>query len=84
MKGYTECSLPVCFLILLFIFPFILPDRTGHHYVFRAHGFRMADVESDFVWLNIGKMKGADEDTGFYFIGNFFALITSLRVEDSP
>ena len=47
------------------ILPLTLPDRTSHHFILRAHSFRVADAGCDIVQHDIRKMEGADEYAGF-------------------
>jgi hypothetical protein len=47
-----------------------LPDSTGHYFIFRAHGFGVADAGSNIVQHDIGEMESAAEYAGFYFVGN--------------
>ncbi len=53
----------------------ILPDGTSHHFIFRAHGFRIADAGGDIVQHDIGEMESAAEYAEFYlttFSTSFF------------
>jgi len=54
----------------IFILPLTLPDRTGHHFVFGAHSFGVADAGCDIVQHDIGEMKHIAGYAGFFFNSN--------------